>query len=55
MEGPKVGRSTPSYKEDVASQGKKPIENHKGPLGEGKRNMEEEQDYTKSSENKSTK
>lgn len=55
MEGCKGGSSTPSYKQVVASRGKKPLENDKGTSEEGKRNMEEELDGTKTRENNSTK
>ena len=55
MEGRKGGSSTPFYRQAVAIWGKKPIETAKGPLGEGKRNMEEDQDFTKSREENNTK
>lgn len=50
MEGCKVGSSTPLYSQVVASRGKKPIETAGGPLGEGKRNIEEEHDLTNTRE-----
>lgn len=42
MEGRKGGSSTPSYKQVVASSGKKPLENDRGPSEDGKRNIEQE-------------
>jgi len=55
MQGRKGGSSTPSYKQVVASWGKKPIETTKVPLEEGKRNLEEEYDLTKTREDNRTK
>lgn len=55
MEARKGGSSTPSYRQAVASRGKKPIKSVRGPSGEGKRNMEEDQDSTKPREENSTK
>ena len=55
MEGCKGGSSTPSYKQVVASWGKKPIECVRGPSESGKRNMEEDQDVTKPREDNNTK
>lgn len=54
MEGRKGGSSTPSYSQAVAIRGKKPIETTRGPLGEGKNNIEEEQDLTKTREDNRT-
>lgn len=55
MEGRRAGSSTPSYKEVVVNKGKKPLENARGTTEEGKRNMEQEIDGTKTRENNSTK
>lgn len=42
MEGRREGRDTPSFKEAIASIGKKPLENARGTSEERERNMEEE-------------
>lgn len=42
MEGHRGGRAYPSFKEVVASRGKKPLESTKGASGGGKETMEEE-------------
>lgn len=55
MEGRKGGSSTPSYKQVLASRGKKPIENDRGTSEEGKGNIEKELDGTKTRGNDSTK
>lgn len=55
MEGRRGGSATPSYKEVVASRGKKPIENARVTSEEGKRNMEEETAGVNTKENNGTK
>ena len=55
MDGRRGGSSTPSYKEAVANKGKKPPENVRGTVEEGRRNMEGEIEGTKMKENKRTK
>jgi len=55
MEGCRGGSSTPSYKEAITSIGKKPLENARGTIEEGKINMEEKIEGTKTKENNSTK
>jgi len=47
--------SNPSYKEVVASKGKKPLENVRGTTEKGKRNTEEEIEGNKTKENNSKK
>ena len=42
MEGRRGGIATPSFKEAIANRGKKPLENARGTLEEGERNMQEE-------------
>lgn len=55
MVGPKGASSTPSYKQVMASRGKKPLESIRGPSGEGKKSMDEEQNFIKSREDNRTK
>eukprot|EP00253_Pinus_taeda_P003313 PITA_03313 len=55
MEGHGAGSSTPSYKQVVSSQGKKPMEEVRSLVDEGKESREEEQEGVKYHENKSTK
>lgn len=55
IEGHKGGSSTPSYRQAVANRGKKPIEFVRRPSGEERRNMEEDQDLSKSREDNDTK
>ena len=55
MEGRKGGSSSPSYRQAMASQGKKPLESIRDPSEEAKRSMEEEQDFTKSRKDNKTK
>eukprot|EP00253_Pinus_taeda_P008870 PITA_08870 len=55
MEGRRGGSSTPSYKEAIASRGKKHLENVIGTAVEGNRNTEEEIEGTKTRENNNTK
>ena len=55
MEGCRGGSGYPSFKEAVASRGKKPLENARGTGERGKRNMEEETEETMSKEKNGTK
>ena len=55
IEGRRGGSSTPSYKEAIASRGKKPLEKARGTMEDGKRNMEEEIGEAMNKENNGTK
>jgi len=54
MEGSGGGSFTPSYKEAVANESKKPPYKGKGKTEEGRRNREEEAKGSKSEENEGT-